>query len=81
MSDENLYPDFNPKIRIHDDKKEKWQSVTASVNTQIQDPHIGLIEAYGKDAEEAKANLVELLDKLVDELQVKRDLIKQHNVT
>lgn len=76
MTDVNHYPEFNPKIRIHDDKKEKWRSFTASVDTQIQEPHIGLIEGYGADADEAKGNLVQMIDNLVDELQYKRDQIK-----
>lgn len=77
MTDVNPYPEFNPKIRIHDDKKEKWRSFTASVDTQIQEPHIGLVEAYGANADEAKGNLVRMLDNLVDELQYKRDQIKK----
>lgn len=77
MTDVNPYPDFNPKIIIHDDKKERWQSFTASIDTQIQDPYIGLIEEYGASADEAKTNLVQMLDNLVEELQYKRDQIKK----
>lgn len=76
MTNINPYPEFNPKIRIHDDKKEKWESFTASVDIQIQEPYIDTIEAYGGCADEAKGNLVQMIDNLVDELQYKRDQIK-----
>lgn len=81
MTEENKYPDFNPKIRVHNDQKEKWQSFTATVDIQITgDLYMGLIEAYGSTHEESKDNLVGLLDNVINELQEKRDLIKQHNL-
>ena len=49
------------QIKIDDDKKQKWQSFTASVNLEL--PHLfnSEFEAYGADEKEATENLMAML--------------------
>jgi len=65
-------------IKIHDDKKCKWQSFTASVDLKL--PHLfnSEIEAYGANEKEAVDNLIVMLSALAKDINEKHKLLTIH---
>lgn len=61
----------NLQIKIDDDKKQKWQSFTASVNLEL--PHLfnSEVEAYGADEKEATENLISMLSDIAIDVNKK----------
>lgn len=61
----------NLQIKIDDDKKQKWQSFTASVNLEL--PHLfnSEVEAYGADEKEATENLMAMLSDIATDVNKK----------
>lgn len=59
------------QIKIDDDKKQKWQSFTASVNLEL--PHLfnSEVEAYGADEKEATENLMAMLSDIATDVNKK----------
>lgn len=53
------------KIVFDDDKKQKYQSVTASIDLMLPYPFNDTIDAYGATEEEATVNLLEEVQTLV----------------
>lgn len=68
----NPYPDFSPVITYDDDKKQKYQSITAAVDFKLPYPFYNCaLEAYGQDEAEAKANLMETAEQVMNEFKHK----------
>ena len=53
-----------PTIIYHDDKKEKWQSITATADLKLSYPLNIEISEYGADEKEALLNLTAELNKI-----------------
>lgn len=61
----------NLQIKIDDDKKQKWESFTASVDLEL--PHLfsSEFEAYGADEKEATENLISMLSDIATDFNKK----------
>lgn len=56
------------KVRIHDDRKEKWQSVHAFIYLEkdFGQDFLGILDEYGRNKEEAVADLEEQIQNVKD---------------
>lgn len=59
-----------PTITYDDDMKQKYQSVTATVNLNLNDLYLTEVVEYGEDVKEAYANLISYLNKLSTNLNL-----------
>lgn len=82
LVEDNPYPDFDVDIKYDDDMKQKYQSVTASIDFHLPYPFYNApLEAYGADETEAKTNLLEEAEKIMNEFNIKYDLFVKSKST
>jgi len=62
-------------IKIHDDKKCKYESFTASVDLNLPNFFGSEVEGYGADEQEAVNNLMSNIDAIVKDINEKYELL------